>query len=77
MISTCGISDKKPVRRTKAPVNIMGFSVVSREIVRIVLMTAALHDLDVKLGSISNDYIQASVKEWVRTILSPKFCIDC
>ena len=36
-------------------------SVMSREIVKIALMIAALNDLEVKLGKILNAYVQASV----------------
>ena len=61
---------------TKAPAPIMYASVVSRETVRIVLMIAALNDLEVKLGNILNAYVQAPVTKKVWTTLGPEFGKD-
>ena len=56
---------------TKALATITYAIVVSRETVRIVLMIAALNDLEVKLGNILNAYVQAPVAEKVWTTLGP------
>ena len=51
--------------KTEALATITYASIVSRATVRIDLMIAALNDLEVKLGNILNDYIQAHVTEKV------------
>ena len=51
-------------------------SVVSKETVRIVLMIAALNDLEVKSGNILNAYLLAPVTEKVWTNLGPEFGKD-
>ena len=58
---------------TKALATIMYASVASSETVRIALMIATLNDLEAKLGSILNAYIQTPVTEKVRTMLDPEF----
>jgi hypothetical protein len=59
--------------KTNAPATITYASVVSREMVRIALMLAALNDLQVKIGDVLNAYITALCKEKVWTTLGPKF----
>ena len=59
---------------TKALATIMYASVVLRETERIDLMIAALNDLEVKLGDISNAYVQTPVTEKVWTTLGSVFC---
>ena len=61
---------------TEAPVTIMYASRVSRETVRIVLMTAALNDLEVKSGDILNANVQVPVTEKVWTTLGSEFGKD-
>ena len=51
-------------------------NVVSRETVRIILMIAALNDLEVKSGYILNAYVKAPVTEKVWTTLGPEFGKD-
>ena len=58
---------------TAAPATIMYFNVVLKETVRIVLMIAALHDLEVELGDILNTYMQAPFTEKVWAFLGPEF----
>ena len=60
----------------KAPATIMYASLVSRETVRIALMTAALNDLEVKSGNILIAYVQAPVTEKVWTALGREFGKD-
>jgi hypothetical protein len=59
--------------RNEAPATITYAAVVSCEMVCIVLMLAALNDLQVKSGDVLNAYITAPCKEKVWTILGPKF----
>ena len=61
---------------TKAPATIVYAIAVSREIVRIVLMIAALNDLGVNLGNILNSYVQAPVTKKIWTTLGHEFGID-
>ena len=61
---------------TDVPPTITYASVVSRETVRIALMMAALHDLNVKTADIMNAYIKAPCAEKVYTILGPEFGPD-
>ena len=61
---------------TKAPATIMYASVVSRETVRIVLMIAALNNLEVKLGNILIACVHADVTENLWTTLGPEFGKD-
>ncbi len=58
---------------TEAPATIIYASVVSRGTVYIVLLMAALNDLEVKIGDVLNAYITAPVTEKVWTVLGPKF----
>jgi hypothetical protein len=51
-------------------------SVASREIVRIALTIAALHDLDVKAADVENVYLTALTTEKVWTICGPDFGPD-
>ncbi len=61
---------------TKAPATITYASVVSHETVCIALLTAALNDLNVKVGGVLNVYITAPMTEKVWTVLGPEFGID-
>ena len=61
---------------TETPGTIMCASIMSRETIRIVLMIAALNNLEVKSGDIFNVYIQASVTGKVQTALDPEFGKD-
>jgi hypothetical protein len=47
-------------------------SVVSRETVRIVLLMAALHDLEVMVADVENAYITSPTSERVWTICGPE-----
>ncbi|KAG7370183.1 reverse transcriptase RNA-dependent DNA polymerase [Nitzschia inconspicua] len=51
-------------------------SVVSRETVRIALLMAALHDLDVKAADVQNAYLTAPTTEKIWTICGPEFGPD-
>ncbi len=51
-------------------------SVVSRETVRIALLMAALHDLEVKAADVENAYLTAPTTERVWTICGPEFGPD-
>ena len=51
-------------------------SIMSREIVSIALMIAALNDLEVKSRDIFNAYVQSPVTEKVWTTLGPEFSKD-
>jgi Reverse transcriptase (RNA-dependent DNA polymerase) len=51
-------------------------SVVSRDSVRIALLMAALHDLDVKVADVENAYLTAPTTEKVWTICGPEFGPD-
>ena len=62
---------------TKAPATITYASVVSRKIVRIALMLAALNDLEVKAGDVLNAYITAPVAKKIWTVLGPEFGNYC
>ncbi len=62
--------------RTKAPATITYTSVVSRETVRIILLMAALNDLEVKIGNVLNALITAPVTKKVWTVLGPEFGSD-
>jgi hypothetical protein len=59
--------------KTNVPATITCASVISHETVHIVLMLAALNDLQVKVGDVLNAYITAPYKEKVWTTLGPKF----
>ncbi len=61
---------------TKAPATITFASVVSRETICSVLSTAALNDLNVKVGDVLNAYITAPITKKVWTVLGPEFGID-
>jgi hypothetical protein len=61
---------------TKAPTTITYASIVSRETVHIVLLMAALNDLNVKVGNVLNAYITAPITEKVWTVLGPEFSTD-
>ena len=58
---------------TEAPATMTYASVVARDTVRIVLLHAALHDLDVKVSDVLNVYIATPVSEKIWTVLGPKF----
>ncbi|KAG7369945.1 reverse transcriptase RNA-dependent DNA polymerase [Nitzschia inconspicua] len=51
-------------------------SVVSRDTVRIALLTAALHDLSVKAADVQNAYLTAPTMEKIWTICGPEFGPD-
>jgi hypothetical protein len=51
-------------------------SVVSRDTVRIALLMAALHDLDVKAADVENAYLTAPISEKVWNICGPEFGRD-
>jgi hypothetical protein len=57
----------------EAPATITYASIVSCETVCIVLLMAALNDLEVKIGDVLNAYITAPVTKKVWTVLGPKF----
>ncbi len=61
---------------TKAPAMITYTSVVSREIVHIALLMAALNDLNVKVGDALDAYMTAPITEKVWTVLGPEFGTD-
>ena len=61
---------------TKALSIIMYASVMPSETVRIAMMIAMLNDLEVKLGSILNTYVQAPATEKVETTLCLEFGKD-
>ena len=54
---------------TKALATVTYFGIVSRKTVRIALMISALNDLEAKLDTILNAYVQAPVTEKVWTML--------
>jgi hypothetical protein len=58
------------------PAHLTYSSVVSRETVRIALMTAALHDLEVQTSDIQNAFLTAQCAEKVWKVLGPEFSID-
>ena len=64
--------------KTKKLATVMYTTVVIKETVRITLMImiAALNDLEVKLGNILNAYIQTPVAEKLWTTLGPEFGKD-
>ena len=61
---------------TKAPASITYASVVTREMVCIALMIAALNDLEVKSGDVLNAYLTATTTEKIWTILGPEWGVD-
>ena len=58
---------------TDTPLNITYASAVSREMVRMALKMAALHNLSVKTADIMNNYIKSPCVEKVYTILGSEF----
>ena len=62
---------------TKAPATITYASMMSRETVRIALMTAALNDLEVKLGDILYAYVPEFGKDIGKTavIVRALYCL--
>ena len=58
---------------TKAPTSITYSSVVSRDLVRIVLTVAALNGLDILACDIQNTYLTAKCREKIWTIAGPEF----
>ena len=58
---------------TEAPATMTYASVVARDTVRIVLLHAALNDLDVKVSDVLNVYITTPVSEKIWTVLGPEF----
>lgn len=61
---------------TEAPSSVTYSSVVSRDSVRIILMIAALNDLDVQSSDIENSYLTAPFHEKICTRDGPEFGID-
>jgi hypothetical protein len=61
---------------TAAPATITYASVVSRELVRIALLLAALNDVEVKTLDIENAYITAPNAEKIYTVLGPEFGLE-
>lgn len=61
---------------TKAPATLTYASVVSRETVRIALLTAALNDVDVWAADVMNAYITAPCREKIWTTLGPEWGKD-
>ncbi len=62
---------------TEAPPTLTYASVVSRETVRIALLTAALNNLDVWAADVLNAYITAPNREKIWTTLGKEFGEDC
>jgi hypothetical protein len=60
---------------TDPPASLTYASVVSRDTVRIALLMAALHDLEVKAADIQNAYLQAPCSEKIAVICGPEFGI--
>jgi hypothetical protein len=59
---------------TETPDNIITYSsVVSRDSVRIILLAAALNDLDISACDIQNAYLTADCREKIWTIAGPEF----
>ena len=58
---------------TEAPASITYFSVVSRDLVRIALMAAALNGLDILACDIQNAYLTAISREKIWTVAGPEF----
>jgi hypothetical protein len=58
------------------PSFLMYASVMSRDMVRIALLIAALHDLDVKAAVVQNAYLTAPKTEKVQTKCGPEFGLD-
>ena len=59
--------------KTETPSHITYSSVVSRDSVRIILLIAALNELDILCGDIENAYLTAPCKEKVYTIAGSEF----
>ena len=59
--------------KTETPATLTYASVVSRDSVRIALMMAALHDLEVKAADIQNAYLTAPCTEKIWTVCGPEF----
>jgi Reverse transcriptase (RNA-dependent DNA polymerase) len=58
---------------TDPPTSLTYSSVVSRESVRIALLVAALHDVDVCAADVGNAYLNAPCREKIFTIAGPEF----
>eukprot|EP00978_Attheya_sp_CCMP212_P044167 scaffold302773_cov75-Attheya_sp.AAC.1 len=61
---------------TEVPATLTYASVVSRELVWIALMLAALNALEVKTADIANAYLQAPITEKIWNICGPEFGVD-
>ena len=61
---------------TEAPAVMTYTSVMSRETVRIALMTAMLNDLEVKASDVQNAYLTMPCSEKIYTRLGPEFGAD-
>ena len=61
---------------TKPPSSITYSSVVARDSVRIVLMLAALHGVDVLAADVGNAYLNAPCREKIYCIAGPEFGAD-
>ena len=61
---------------TEAPATIMYASIVSRETIKIGLMSTVINNLEFKLGDILNAYVQAPITEKLLTTFGPKFDKD-
>ena len=59
--------------KTNTPMEMTYSSVVSRDLVSIVLMISAINDLDVLACDIDNAYIMADCREQVWVVARPKF----
>jgi len=58
---------------TETPASLTYSSVVSRDSVRLLMMTAALHDVDLLSVDIGNAYLNAKCRERIWTIAGPEF----
>jgi Reverse transcriptase (RNA-dependent DNA polymerase) len=58
---------------TETPTSLTYSSVVSRESVRIGLLIAALHDIDVSAAVVGNAYLNAPCRERIYTVAGPEF----
>ena len=62
---------------TDTPSSITYSSVVSRDIIRIAFLVAALNDLDIIAANIGNAYLNAPCREKIWTMAGPEFSTDC
>jgi hypothetical protein len=64
-------------RTTKAPATLTYASIMSQETVCIVLLVAALNDIDIWTTDVLNAYITMPCHEKLWTALGKEFDIDC